>query len=199
MARWVHQQLHIISKFALKSIGTHSIILVLALWLLPQNSTYGEWPRSGEIDLLESRGNRLYTDHENQPIGVEHFGSTLHFGPRWDQSAWSTSTFGTKSEPGKGFDCDFHKYKLEWTPQHIRFYLDGKQVGSIPVDDGFWKRGKFNGESIWSSGTLMAPFDQEVIDSTSMVDSIWRQINIHQPAININLFGSLIIFWFLCS
>ena len=28
-----------------------------AIWLLPQNSVYGGWPTSGEIDLMESRGN----------------------------------------------------------------------------------------------------------------------------------------------
>jgi beta-glucanase (GH16 family) len=28
-----------------------------AIWMMPENSTYGEWPRSGEIDIAESRGN----------------------------------------------------------------------------------------------------------------------------------------------
>lgn len=28
-----------------------------ALWMLPVNDTYGPWPRSGEIDIMESRGN----------------------------------------------------------------------------------------------------------------------------------------------
>lgn len=145
--------------------------LISALWLLPQNSTYGEWPRSGEIDLLESRGNRAYTDHQNQPIGVERFSSTLHFGPRWDQNAWPTSTFSTNSEPGRGFNSDFHKYKLKWTPQSIAFFLDGSQVGNIPVGDGFWKRGNFNGDNLWAYGTKMAPFDQEV----SIIGSILIQ------------------------
>lgn len=27
-----------------------------AIWMLPVNSTYGAWPESGEIDILESRG-----------------------------------------------------------------------------------------------------------------------------------------------
>ena len=30
--------------------------LCLAMWMLPSDSAYGEWPRSGEIDLMESRG-----------------------------------------------------------------------------------------------------------------------------------------------
>lgn len=28
-----------------------------ALWMLPVNETYGAWPRSGEIDIMEARGN----------------------------------------------------------------------------------------------------------------------------------------------
>ena len=28
-----------------------------ALWMLPVNDVYGPWPRSGEIDIMESRGN----------------------------------------------------------------------------------------------------------------------------------------------
>ena len=28
-----------------------------AIWLLPENDVYGYWPTSGEIDLLEARGN----------------------------------------------------------------------------------------------------------------------------------------------
>jgi beta-glucanase (GH16 family) len=29
-----------------------------AVWLLPEDDAYGRWPASGEIDMLESRGNR---------------------------------------------------------------------------------------------------------------------------------------------
>lgn len=34
-----------------------------AIWMLPVNDTYGPWPLSGEIDIMESRGNgRDYPD-----------------------------------------------------------------------------------------------------------------------------------------
>lgn len=29
---------------------------LLAIWLLPRDSHYGQWPRSGEIDLMETKG-----------------------------------------------------------------------------------------------------------------------------------------------
>jgi beta-glucanase (GH16 family) len=28
-----------------------------AIWMMPQDSIYGVWPQSGEIDIMESRGN----------------------------------------------------------------------------------------------------------------------------------------------
>jgi len=28
-----------------------------AIWLLPKDQEYGQWPASGEIDIFESRGN----------------------------------------------------------------------------------------------------------------------------------------------
>lgn len=133
-----------------------------AIWLLPQDRVYGDWPRSGEIDLLESRGNRKYVDHNNEHIGVENFGSTLHFGPRWDQDGWSTATMNKRTPAGQGYDRQFHNYKLEWTPTYIRVFLDNNHVGEISVDDGFWKRGNFQGENIWPNDSPMAPFDKEV-------------------------------------
>lgn len=47
-----------------------------AIWMMPVNDTYGQWPASGEIDIVESRGNPI-----NYPLGgVDTFSSTLHWG-----------------------------------------------------------------------------------------------------------------------
>lgn len=133
-----------------------------AIWLLPTKRKYGDWPRSGEIDLLESRGNRNYTNGEGNQIGVEHFGSTLHFGPAWDRNAYETSNYVKHAPSGQGYNKEFHKYQLDWTLEHIKFSIDNDVIGTVPVGDGFWARGKFEGESIWKQGTKMAPFDDEV-------------------------------------
>ncbi|XP_055318855.1 beta-1,3-glucan-binding protein-like [Sitodiplosis mosellana] len=132
-----------------------------AVWLLPTDRVYGDWPRSGEIDLIEARGNREYRNGEGKHIGVEHFGSTLHFGPRWDQNAYWAATFSTRSPPGQGFNNGFHRFLMEWSPHCITFCIDGREIGRVPVNDGMWARGKFTGENIWANGTKMAPFDQE--------------------------------------
>lgn len=31
-----------------------------AIWMLPRYNEYGGWPASGEIDIMESRGNEGY-------------------------------------------------------------------------------------------------------------------------------------------
>ncbi|KAF4517105.1 hypothetical protein B566_EDAN007028 [Ephemera danica] len=50
-----------------------------AIWLMPQDSIYGGWPRSGEIDMNESRGNRHLTLN-GRNIGVEQASSAMHWG-----------------------------------------------------------------------------------------------------------------------
>lgn len=135
----------------------------IAMWLLPTNSTYGGWPRSGEIDLVESRGNRNYVNHEGKQIGVEHFGSTLHFGPAWNQNGYHTATYSSNGRNGNGYNKDFHKYELIWSPLAIQFLVDDREIGNVMVGDGFWARGKFNSsDNIWKNASLAAPFDKEV-------------------------------------
>ena len=42
---------------------------------MPEASAYGVWPRSGEIDIVEARGNDM-----DYPGGRNIFFSTLHWG-----------------------------------------------------------------------------------------------------------------------
>jgi beta-glucanase (GH16 family) len=44
--------------------------LSTAIWMMPQNNKYGGWPMSGEIDIMESRGNRNLEEN-GKNIGVE--------------------------------------------------------------------------------------------------------------------------------
>ncbi|CAM9899428.1 unnamed protein product [Heterosigma akashiwo] len=52
-----------------------------AIWLLPEDDgPYGEWPGSGEIDIIESRGNGVGYTIGGVPMGRNQAASTLHFG-----------------------------------------------------------------------------------------------------------------------
>jgi Glycosyl hydrolases family 16 len=49
-----------------------------AIWLMSLNDSYGVWPRSGEIDIMEGRGN----SYKYSLGGIDSIGSTLHWGVR---------------------------------------------------------------------------------------------------------------------
>jgi len=55
-----------------------------AIWMLPKDNVYGSWPRSGEIDIAESRGN----DPSYAQGGRNVVSSTLHFGPDSNHNGW---------------------------------------------------------------------------------------------------------------
>lgn len=132
-----------------------------ALWMMPRYSVYGGWPMSGEIDLMELRGNRdLWSGATH--VGNQQAGSTMHFGPAWNVNGWPTAHYTRNQNPG--FDANFHNYKLVWTPTSIQFLIDNNEVGIVHAGSGFWDRGGFGSSGLpnpWTGGTVMAPFDQE--------------------------------------
>ena len=82
-----------------------------AFWLLGNDIDKVDWPRCGEIDIMENIG--------REP-GINH--ASLH-GPG---TAFNTSDLtGTTVLPiGQSLSDDFHLYAIEWEPGIVRFYLD---------------------------------------------------------------------------
>lgn len=83
--------------------------------MIPSKSVYGSWPQSGEIDLLESRGNRELLLN-SVDVGDNQFASTLNFGTKSTNSAWRTSHFTKNLPRGELWSHEFHVYQLAWTP-----------------------------------------------------------------------------------
>lgn len=135
--------------------------------MLPVTNTYGAWPASGEIDILESRGN----NHTYAQGGNNIISSTLHWGPDSDNDAyWRTNV--KRSALHTTYSADFHTYGLEWSQKYLYTYIDSKllQVLYNTFSEPLWERGDFpdsnsNGTRItdvWSqTGRLNTPFDQE--------------------------------------
>jgi len=136
-----------------------------AIWLMPRDNVYGSWPASGEIDLTETRGNRkLFQNGVN--IGVEQTGSTLHFGPYSSLNGWEHAHYAKNTREGQGYNEDYHRYQLEWTPEHIKFSVDDEVLGTVLPGNGFWELGQFEQRAPgtlnpWRHASKMAPFDQE--------------------------------------
>jgi len=138
-----------------------------AIWLLPVNNTYGPWPASGEIDIMESRGNN-YTDPQG---GNNVISSTLHWGPDQGNDGWwqnnnKRQALHTTYAAGK------HTFGLEWSEKYLFTYIDTRlaQVMYVNFDKSFWSKGNFppsseNGTRLvnpWAStGRSSTPFDQD--------------------------------------
>jgi hypothetical protein len=108
-----------------------------AIWLLPEDQAYGTWPASGEIDIMESRGNAP----GYEAGGSDCFGSTLHFGPFYPEDAYEETT---EQYCGDDLSLDFHTYGLVWTETEIYTYIDddSNKVLSVDVtDQSFWELG----------------------------------------------------------
>lgn len=80
-----------------------------AIWMLPTENVYGQWPKSGEIDIMENIG--------SEPERV--FG-TIHFGHDY----WRFISEGIDLEEGT-FNQDFHVFSVIWTEDCILFLMDG--------------------------------------------------------------------------
>ncbi|XP_046462525.1 beta-1,3-glucan-binding protein-like [Daphnia pulex] len=130
-----------------------------SLWLLPTDNVYGEWPQSGEIDMVEIRGNEKYVC-DGMQSGNKRANSTLHWGASVTQDKYAKTRWSKLLSNGS-FATEFHTYGLSWLPTGISFLINGQVIGNItPTAGGFWKLGGSSGTNIWANGTIMAPFDK---------------------------------------
>jgi len=116
-----------------------------AIWMMPELSTYGGWPRSGEIDILETVNLGAPCDvceggRENRVFGTIHFAA----------DAAGTHKQVSNSTPTPPSPDGFHVYAVEWSAEAIAWFVDGRQYAEAKAVD--WKR---NDQAEGSS-----PFDQ---------------------------------------
>ncbi len=107
-----------------------------AIWMLPASDTYGGWPASGEIDIMEARG--------QQPDRVA---GTIHFGGPWPNNTQSSAT---RILPAGQTIAQFHTYALEWDTTgsaEMRWYVDDVLYATR---SSWWSTG----------GPYPAPFDK---------------------------------------
>jgi hypothetical protein len=111
-----------------------------AIWMLPVNETYGVWPASGEIDILESRGNAPgYSLGGNDILS-----STLHWGPDSANDAWWRTNVKHKALHTT-FADKYHTFGIEWSENYIFTYVNSRllQVLYTNFNQRLWERGNF--------------------------------------------------------
>lgn len=107
-----------------------------AFWMMPTNENlYGQWPRCGEIDIMEVLGNKVDTSY-----------GTIHYGNPHSESQGSHIL-----ETGS-FAEEYHVFNLEWEPGKISWYVDGKL---IHTESDWYSATEGQGEIAYP-----APFDQ---------------------------------------
>lgn len=105
-----------------------------AFWLMPQDDVYGGWASSGEIDIMENRGDQLNT-----------VGAAVHYGGGWPNNVHSG---GEYHFPEGSSITDFNVYSLEWEPGELRWYVNDELY--YQTSDWFSDNGEYP-----------APFDQD--------------------------------------
>lgn len=90
-----------------------------AFWMLPTDEVYGGWPRSGEIDIVESVN--LKVTNADGAAESNVYG-TLHYGREWPNNDSSGKAYALPD--GINPADDFHTYAIEWQEGEIRWYVD---------------------------------------------------------------------------
>ncbi|MEM7755310.1 MAG: carbohydrate-binding protein [Planctomycetota bacterium] len=106
-----------------------------AFWMLASGSPYGNWPSSGEIDIMESVNfaDRIY--------------GTIHFGNEGQGSV----TSGTSVVTGEDYGSQFAVYRVDRYPDRMEWYLNGQLFHTAY-------------STTWFSGAtdnFLAPFEQD--------------------------------------
>src|SRR5215813_11070909 len=92
-----------------------------AFWMMGDNIATVNWPKCGEIDVMENIG--------KEPDKVH---GSLH-GP--SNSGITTDTTSTATLAGGKYADDFHVYAVEWEPTEIRFYVDSNNYATFKKAD----------------------------------------------------------------
>jgi beta-glucanase (GH16 family) len=130
------------------------------LWLYPLNETlYGKWPNSGEIDFAE-----FYSDLASKDYPI------LHFPGATDDPTSNVVPAGCaapNATPGTGFNT----YGVLWTPTTITTYFDGVRCFADVY-----------GPHVTNPDTAPAPFDQPFfLNFTAALGMGLNAVNMHTP------------------
>lgn len=94
-----------------------------AIWTLGVEM---EWPSCGEIDIME------FYRIQGKPVIMANaaWGKDRRWDAHWDSMATPLSHF---LEKDSDWTSEFHVWRMDWTEQSIRLYLDDELLNEIPL------------------------------------------------------------------
>ena len=113
-------------------------------WMSPSDKKYGDWPNSGEIDIVEAKGSNpkfaasdAHWRDKNTPTGQTG-------GHRSRQGVIPSTKFDTNDT------TEWHTYGVKWTEGKLEYFIDGELHHTIT---------EFKNSN--STGNPNGPFDQD--------------------------------------
>ncbi|WP_397446880.1 family 16 glycosylhydrolase [Polaribacter sp. R77954] len=127
-----------------------------AIWMLGANFATVGWPASGEIDIMEQKG-----QDKNTVLSTLHYpGNSAGNGPSQSTSLPTSTT-------------EFHNYTVEWTDSKIVFYVDDVAYHTLSNDASL----PFNADfflilNVAMGGTLGGDIDPAFTEDAMEIDYI---------------------------
>lgn len=99
-----------------------------AFWMMPVNNNFSTnpWPGCGEIDIMEEVG--VDANIVSSSIHCEAYNHTIN------TQKTAARNIGTA-------ESEYHVYACEWTPDYLRFYVDGEELMTF--------RNEGTGKKVW--------------------------------------------------
>ncbi len=83
-----------------------------AFWMMPEANRYGGWPKDGEVDIME-----MVTREPSVHIAVAHY---------YNYKVKDHRVRFFRRDHGRPLDEGFHTYRIDWTDNHMVWFIDGK-------------------------------------------------------------------------
>lgn len=88
----------------------------------------GQWPHNGEIDIMEY--------YEGIILANAAWGTDEQWTPEWDDSR------APVSDLGEDWAVEFHIWRMDWTEEYIRIYVDDLLLNEVDLSETINPNGK---------------------------------------------------------